>query len=1192
MRKKKAGVKMLAWALTIGMILTLRGFSGLPGLSEVNAVRAAEREMPENPVHECTKDDAGSEAEKAGSDKTKWSRVYFGNYPQSEVIGYALTAEITGASYDAAGDAWVNGEKYRRVMKNNEEEEASFGEGDYRYFKWEPIKWRVLRKSENTLFVIADQALDYKIYHEPGGPVTWENCELREWLNNEFYETAFSSAEQGAVAAQTVVNADNPYFGTEGGNDTIDKVFFLSLSEALNPEYGFCENDEAWSFSRRVKASAYAKIKGVSTSASGVYKNSCYVTLRSPGYTTSDVAGIFVSGVVNRHGSISNGNGGACVPALHINLSSDCWSLAKDGVFTYQSGNKNYTADYYYTDDYFEKSSYTYNHSLATMSLCFAMSAFGSGKGTDYPDKSENAQELLKKLGFDEDEIKVNEDFKVKPTADSIGAIAGIKPIRANNKDYTLVALAIRGSGYEQEWASNFTIGTSGQHAGFSKAKNEVVRFLQEYLAEEKAKGKIPGDVKFWVTGFSRAAATANLVGAKLNDGINGVSYLGEDVYTYCFETPAGGLKGQTERGFYENIYNIINPNDPVPYVAPAAMGFRQYGKKLYLPSAETLSGDKYTTEKEKMLKIYNSLQSAKSYGVDEFKMKKLTVKNWLPGGKKVSVTVQNDSKNRMSQGGFLSEYVTIIAKDFIGSRENYTAKYQQNIREICSIYFGNEQDKTDLLVDNFTVLAKENWGSLLGSCLWNSNANPVGGTAEDALKIVSEWLIQAMKEAGITGYSEQTIRDAGVKLAELLIVLAVCHPKYLTTAIGNVKSLGQAHYPELCYAWMASMDENYVSGGRAKAVFTNGAFRLIRVNCEVDVTVTDADGNAVASIQNDEPRDIEGSSIISSVNEDGEKVIILPPDLDYRICITGRADEKVNYAVSEYCAGEGDFTRLVNYFDVDLKRGESLEGDIPSYTDSELESDTPEGSDANYLLYNSEHEEMQADSDLSGEEAEAAYYRVTVKTSNERQGVTLGSGIRQYGSFAQVEAAANEGYLFKGWYLKNQLVSEEASYRFAVTEDTELTAEFEKDPDFNSGLGDEEVKPPKDDESEKEESGKNESQENSTKENISGEIVPKGTAIKGKVKAKIKSFLVKWKKQTGVSGYQIQYSTDKKFKKKGTGIKTVNKPAASKLTVKKLKAGKKYYVRIRTYKTVNGTRRYSAWSKSKSVRTKIALSV
>lgn len=99
--------------------------------------------------------------------------------------------------------------------------------------------------------------------------------------------------------------------------------------------------------------------------------------------------------------------------------------------------------------------------------------------------------------------------------------------------------------------------------------------------------------------------------------------------------------------------------------------------------------------------------------------------------------------------------------------------------------------------------------------------------------------------------------------------------------------------------------------------------------------------------------------------------------------------------------------------------------------------------------------------------------------------------------------------------------------------------------------------------------------------------INPKGTSISGKVKAQRKGFLVKWKKQTkNVKGYQVQYSTSSKFTKKTTVTKNVKKSAV-KLNVKMLKGNKKYYVRVRVYHTVKGSKYYSGWSKVKSVKTK-----
>ena len=98
--------------------------------------------------------------------------------------------------------------------------------------------------------------------------------------------------------------------------------------------------------------------------------------------------------------------------------------------------------------------------------------------------------------------------------------------------------------------------------------------------------------------------------------------------------------------------------------------------------------------------------------------------------------------------------------------------------------------------------------------------------------------------------------------------------------------------------------------------------------------------------------------------------------------------------------------------------------------------------------------------------------------------------------------------------------------------------------------------------------------------------INPKGTSLSG-VTAKSKGFTVKWKKQaTQTTGYQIQYATDSKFTKNKKTV-TVAKNSTVSKTVSKLRAKKKYFVRIRTYKTVSGKKYYSAWSSSKSVTTK-----
>ena len=99
--------------------------------------------------------------------------------------------------------------------------------------------------------------------------------------------------------------------------------------------------------------------------------------------------------------------------------------------------------------------------------------------------------------------------------------------------------------------------------------------------------------------------------------------------------------------------------------------------------------------------------------------------------------------------------------------------------------------------------------------------------------------------------------------------------------------------------------------------------------------------------------------------------------------------------------------------------------------------------------------------------------------------------------------------------------------------------------------------------------------------------INPAKTSLKS-LSAGSKAFTVKWtKKTTQVTGYQIQYSTSSKFTDSTTKTVTIKKNSTTSKTIKKLKAKKKYYVRVRTYKTVDGTKYYSSWSDKKSVTTK-----
>jgi hypothetical protein len=96
----------------------------------------------------------------------------------------------------------------------------------------EDIEWLVLDKAEDRVLLISKYILDKKPYNEEKENVTWEKCSLREWLNNDFYESAFNQDEKNIIAVTNLENKGNGE--TKGGKDTDDRIFLLSMYEVKN----------------------------------------------------------------------------------------------------------------------------------------------------------------------------------------------------------------------------------------------------------------------------------------------------------------------------------------------------------------------------------------------------------------------------------------------------------------------------------------------------------------------------------------------------------------------------------------------------------------------------------------------------------------------------------------------------------------------------------------------------------------------------------------------------------------------------------------------------------------------------------------------------------------------------------------------------------------------------------------------
>ena len=173
-----------------------------------------------------------------------------------------------------------------------------------------PIEWIVMKNEGNQVLLLSKYVLDAKPYNEGWENVTWQTSDIRQWLNNEFYTTAFNKSEKVKIQTSLIKNEDNSEHGTSGGNDTEDKVFLLSEKEA---ETLFSNNDE-----RIAKATGYAEKSGVYVNE----KKESVWWLRSTGYSSSRAAEVKYNGWVDQDGPSVDCMDGGVRPALHLNLQS------------------------------------------------------------------------------------------------------------------------------------------------------------------------------------------------------------------------------------------------------------------------------------------------------------------------------------------------------------------------------------------------------------------------------------------------------------------------------------------------------------------------------------------------------------------------------------------------------------------------------------------------------------------------------------------------------------------------------------------------------------------------------------------------------------------------------------------------------------------------------------------------------
>lgn len=297
--EKKTGIGKRLLSMLLAVAVTVTG-QGMPVSAETGSGSTAGYQNP---------------SYNAATDTAAWSYIYLGSYPQTEVTGAELTSDIINAEYSgtkSSSDAWVKGIKYRRINEEAAVNNEYFGQGkEYRYFRWEPIKWRVLENNDGVLTVMADKGMDCSSYGSIGTDGSLSSTAIRNWLSSTFYSAAFNSDDRRAIQEG---------YQASGASARIN---LLSSSEMSKQAYGFLADSNRESKSRQMKISDYAHARGGNMSQGGSTAGNCWWWLGTMGTDENAVACVTEHGGIEKAGHIADDAHGAVVPKLNVKLGNE-----------------------------------------------------------------------------------------------------------------------------------------------------------------------------------------------------------------------------------------------------------------------------------------------------------------------------------------------------------------------------------------------------------------------------------------------------------------------------------------------------------------------------------------------------------------------------------------------------------------------------------------------------------------------------------------------------------------------------------------------------------------------------------------------------------------------------------------------------------------------------------------------------
>ena len=617
------------------------------------------------------------------------------------------------------------------------------------------------------------------------------------------------------------------------------------------------------------------------------------------------------------------------------NLKPSC-TLVNDVSITYPAaeGGQYKTLDgLSFSLSWLDQDSGRYNHDLAIISLAMTMVAKDledKEAGYSLSNATQYTTWFFEKLGFRNCSFT---GYRISDDGEK-GTI-GVSVASQEVDGTPYLAVALRGGGYGNGgWAGDFDVGAGAyaDHAGFEKAAKFARGEIEAYMKQHSID---PEKVHIWLAGFSRSAATANLLSTMLRGRSDSPRLCKkENLYTYTFATPCT----QMERSKYitrtnDNIFNIVNPIDAVPMVPLRSWGFGKQGTTYYLPVYSEASGSQAAAFAERFREItgtdYRSNDNQKALVAAILSMASSAV----PDRNTFYVHMQ-DMVMKLMMGDTSGIDALMHGVTTVDELKELLDKVKESIKAGSPALAKYYSGKIVIKLAKVIKLRQEMYGS----------DDPYLGLLSEACKLAESMATDAAVWLSVyltTGRSVDIDTWESVQMLEF--ILDIMDQKFTSQLL-------MQHWPEVYMAWLQTID--------AGDLEQTSDYRLAELHCPVDVEVYDESGALVARTVTEtvtaEDEDTgetltfdvsvvdEDVTVLEAVTVGESKFFVFPDDQEYRVVIKANdactAGDTMSYAVTGYEGGVP--TETVRYDDLALAEGAEYDASVTT-TDNRIETCT-----------------------------------------------------------------------------------------------------------------------------------------------------------------------------------------------------------------------------------------------------------